>query len=116
MSSRKLVGKLPAEGEGVPATPCCEICSARFNSWSSKNPPTSHLNGCSALDDSLTSWMKLSVVNRSSNGETVVRPVGTLAKSLKSSDDVALRFGRSEERRVGKECVSTCRSRWSPTH
>src|SRR3546814_17175372 len=23
---------------------------------------------------------------------------------------------RSEERRVGKECVSTCRSRWSPTH
>src|SRR3546814_3110747 len=24
--------------------------------------------------------------------------------------------GRSEERRVGKECVSTCRSRWSPYH
>src|SRR3546814_11673141 len=23
---------------------------------------------------------------------------------------------RSEERRVGKECVSTCRSRWSPDH
>src|SRR3546814_6080187 len=23
---------------------------------------------------------------------------------------------RSEERRVGKECVSTCRSRWSPEH
>src|SRR3546814_7080940 len=26
------------------------------------------------------------------------------------------RKGRSEERRVGKECVSTCRSRWSPYH
>src|SRR3546814_20323537 len=25
-------------------------------------------------------------------------------------------FQRSEERRVGKECVSTCRSRWSPYH
>src|SRR3546814_10966205 len=24
--------------------------------------------------------------------------------------------GRSEERRVGKECVSPCRSRWSPYH
>src|SRR3546814_11277771 len=23
---------------------------------------------------------------------------------------------RSEERRVGKECVSTCRSRWTPDH
>src|SRR3546814_16999659 len=26
------------------------------------------------------------------------------------------RAARSEERRVGKECVSTCRSRWSPYH
>src|SRR3546814_18790050 len=27
------------------------------------------------------------------------------------------RYGtRSEERRVGQECVSTCRSRWSPSH
>src|SRR3546814_18889679 len=26
------------------------------------------------------------------------------------------RYWRSEERRVGKECVSTCRSRWSPNH
>src|SRR3546814_13503657 len=25
-------------------------------------------------------------------------------------------YGRSEERRVGKECVSTCRSRWSALH
>src|SRR3546814_20275456 len=27
-----------------------------------------------------------------------------------------LQAERSEERRVGKECVSTCRSRWSPYH
>src|SRR3546814_5080683 len=36
-------------------------------------------------------------------------------------DDMLGAFGelvdaRSEERRVGKECVSTCRSRWSPYH
>src|SRR3546814_15295384 len=30
-------------------------------------------------------------------------------------DDV-INKGRSEERRVGQECVSTCRSRWSPYH
>src|SRR3546814_4924278 len=29
---------------------------------------------------------------------------------------VTSRQRRSEERRVGKECVSTCRSRWSPYH
>src|SRR3546814_12743435 len=29
---------------------------------------------------------------------------------------VCSKRNRSEERRVGKECVSTCRSRWSPYH
>src|SRR3546814_14082540 len=29
---------------------------------------------------------------------------------------MAVRLGRSEARRVGKECVSTCRFRWSPDH
>src|SRR3546814_5620049 len=31
-------------------------------------------------------------------------------------DQIQPRAGRSEERRVGKECVSTCRFRWSPNH
>src|SRR3546814_4623623 len=31
-------------------------------------------------------------------------------------DAVKVGDRRSEERRVGKECVSTCRSRWSPFH
>src|SRR3546814_3892515 len=46
-----------------------------------------------------------------------------LAAARSGSHDVILvshiLFGsvrRSEERRVGKECVSTCRSRWSPYH
>src|SRR3546814_12841125 len=37
-----------------------------------------------------------------------VRAEGMTAAALSSE--------RSEERRVGKECVSTCRSRWSPYH
>src|SRR3546814_18023248 len=36
------------------------------------------------------------------------------ARWIASMRDVTER--RSEERRVGKECVSTCRSRWSPYH
>src|SRR3546814_3350583 len=37
--------------------------------------------------------------------------------AVRSSDDPKLRERqRSEERRVGKECVRTCRSRWSPYH
>src|SRR3546814_13118755 len=41
----------------------------------------------------------------------------TLGRDLRELDDEAQSAAvRSEERRVGKECVSTCRSRWSPSH
>src|SRR3546814_7594198 len=35
---------------------------------------------------------------------------------LKAREQDLIAKSRSEERRVGKECVSTCRSRWSPYH
>src|SRR3546814_14970803 len=37
-----------------------------------------------------------------------------LGRSVEARATAARCPGRSEERRVGKECVSTCRSRWSP--
>src|SRR3546814_15292650 len=40
----------------------------------------------------------------------------TLEKFHSSLHFEQLSDHRSEERRVGKECVSTCRSRWSPKH
>src|SRR3546814_7908945 len=45
---------------------------------------------------------------------TLVRRLGGSIK-VDSIPDQGTTF-RSEERRVGKECVSTCRSRWSPYH
>src|SRR3546814_2987795 len=42
-----------------------------------------------------------------------VTVVGRQSETSLYDPDVAT-FERSEERRVGKECVSTCRSRWSP--
>src|SRR3546814_7575616 len=41
------------------------------------------------------------------------RPQGRVPDS---KDPTTAPVARSEERRVGKECVSTCRSRWSPYH
>src|SRR3546814_19984157 len=46
-----------------------------------------------------------------------VRIDGQLDGPIHVCRDWAVRlYDRSEERRVGKECVSTCRSRWSPYH
>src|SRR3546814_18630047 len=46
------------------------------------------------------------------------RPAGSDREAAARKWAVATlqKMGRSEERRVGKECVSTCRARWSPYH
>src|SRR3546814_13746803 len=39
-----------------------------------------------------------------------------LAFAKRHAPKTLTKTSRSEERRVGKECVSTCRSRWAPYH
>ena len=47
-------------------------------------------------------------------GQVEVRSL-TRAEVVKAWED-SMDADRSEERRVGKECVTQCRSRWSPYH
>src|SRR3546814_14764160 len=54
-------------------------------------------------------WMQLDTGNGKFNP---LKHTVNVAPGTTLSVDVP----RSEERRVGKECVSTCRSRWSPYH
>src|SRR3546814_12661797 len=53
-----------------------------------------------SLDNSISGLVGHDVIHASGGNDTVMGDQGN----------------RSEERRVGKECVSTCRSRWSPYH
>src|SRR3546814_7947851 len=48
--------------------------------------------------------------------DDIVIAIGIAAGDIAAFQPAVRREGRSEERRVGKECVSTCRSRWSPYH
>ena len=43
---------------------------------------------------------------------------GSRSKQFKKANELVMKAlsYRSEERRVGKECASMCRSRWSPYH
>src|SRR3546814_18993163 len=73
--------------------------------WNGKNP---QLFVMKVEDDEI-----ISVDNTRKLAKAVEKaggPVETLIYPKLSHDM------RSEERRVGKECVSTCRSRWSPYH
>src|SRR3546814_6560089 len=80
--------------------------------------PISSLTTCDQPSDAL-SLLYLGVMS-----ETAITALGVADRFyiLRRERDIALSQAhelgelRSEERRVGKECVSTCRSRWSPYH
>src|SRR3546814_13278097 len=48
------------------------------------------------------------------SGDGLIQLVGYTGEL--NDSNMILPAARSEERRVGKECVSTCRSRWSPVN
>src|SRR3546814_14133033 len=60
-----------------------------------------------AITNKLPRWRGFNLLDFFSPDPSHARP-GTTEEQFK--------WMRSEERRVGKECVSTCRSRWSPYH
>src|SRR3546814_12389698 len=47
---------------------------------------------------------------------SVVDGIQNTAVALRGACFISVTFRRSEERRVGRECVGTCRSWWSPYH
>src|SRR3546814_12392709 len=47
---------------------------------------------------------------------SIIRSVGWSSMPTRGETLLTESFCRSEERLVGNECVSTCRSRWSPYH
>src|SRR3546814_20979590 len=100
----------------------------RISDWSS--------DVCSSDLDILIAKNYLSEDEIDTLNRLVVIFLETAELRLKNRQDIPMRFwmenvgqiiasngfpllsgsGRSEERRVGKECVSTCRSRWSTDH
>src|SRR3546814_12340906 len=63
-------------------------------------------------------WSHWDVVQIAQNPGTThqVPPNHNRIEKVYSARHLCSLTERSEERRVGKECVSTCRSRWSPYH
>ena len=58
----------------------------------------------------------MSILEKMQNQRSCLSSNGVKILDFILEDPASLSAYRSEERRVGKECVSTCRSRWSPYH
>src|SRR3546814_4651859 len=86
---------------------CCYLCFFFFKQKT-------------AYEMRISDWS--SDVCSSDLGDAVGAEVVLARRTDRSADSFLKRksaemfYSRSEERRVGKECVSTCRSRWSPYH
>src|SRR3546814_15912979 len=91
----------------------------RISDWSSdvcssdlaRHPGALHCAQCTSCPESVFLLRRGDGAFRNPDGSRR-DGVGGFASGHQSSASVS----RSEERRVGKECVSTCRSRWSPYH
>src|SRR3546814_19655231 len=101
------------------------MANRELSIYSALNPRTNgiarHRGLCSAYGDKHPQLIRCSQFNNSYEPKYQYTLIYYLLKNLQISayDDLSLGdylVRRSEERRVGKECVSTCRSRWSPYH
>src|SRR3546814_20380214 len=87
----------------------------RISDWSSDVCSSDLLSGLATAADEITA------LDGTVTNEEATRLKGDLSQSIASLRRLNSLLSkettkRSEERRVGKECVSTCRSRWSPYH
>src|SRR3546814_14603930 len=101
----------------------------RISDWSSDVCSSDLLGGISAMSETIDTAtarrmaeagtiLGVSVIGQP-GGWSVILKMDRTQKPLgaqKADRPRTWRSLRSEERRVGKECVSTCRSRWSPDH
>src|SRR3546814_16665152 len=109
--------------EGVPIPPCRlmrrSLYAAYFLTWlASWDVGAAGRGGCTHMLSGQPNWesslVDLDTLNAIIAPEAEAMGLALVRVAFFGGDsDPTL---RSEERRVGKECVSTCRSRWSPYH
>src|SRR3546814_12031413 len=101
----------------------------RGGGWCLFQPDLRAMDG--AVDGNAVALPSAGAVATFGRAPSLERPTASarlrsLARDLSGDGDLVVDLGRdigsanwwrrSEERRVGKECVSTCSSRWSPYH
>src|SRR3546814_9099223 len=86
----------------------------RISDWSSDVCSSDLVSAATAYHEAIEAmrWARSLLAS----GRAAPSDIAIATASPAAYDDHFLALRRSEERRVGKECVSTCRSRWSPSH
>src|SRR3546814_4985028 len=91
-----------------------DVCSSDLATPPGQPAPVVVLQLQGAVGPATTEYLRRGLADANARrAAAVVLRIDTPGGLASSMRDIVR---RSEERRVGKECVSTCRSRWSPYH
>src|SRR3546814_11805841 len=91
-----------------------DVCSSDLSGRCKKAPHTLPLMECVKRDSIARAIFDRLAAMDTTRVADQQGPFRTMHAGQRLIDVVEAIRPRSEERRVGKECVSTCRSRWSP--
>src|SRR3546814_10480071 len=91
-----------------------DVCSSDLTSGTTGDPKATMLSH-GALAAAIRAWVEKFALT-SDDRQIAMLPMFHSFGFIVVLNTTMSVGGRSEERRVGKECVSTCRSRWSPYH
>src|SRR3546814_14933940 len=93
-----------------------DVCSSDLPARDLPAPANPHRSG-GRMDRRSGGYVRRTQEERRQESESRLLAAAVKLIAEKGANGFTLaEVGRSEERRVGKECVSTCSSRWSPDH
>ena len=73
------------------------------------------VGGCGSRVDSID-VVHMKLAHNMSEDHPIHKSLSEFERLVEEKSDGTIDIERSEERRVGKECLRLCRSRWSPYH
>src|SRR3546814_2243996 len=94
-----------------------DVCSSDLNVAGATVVNRTVMQEARPVQHSVTQVSRQQYANLHPNRQPAIRPATAQAAHASAPGPrIEPRSQRSEEHRVGKECVITCRSRWSPNH
>src|SRR3546814_13999927 len=91
-----------------------DVCSSDLNLWEGVIASPENVSASPPISCRTANLVRICIILPFFNLNFHISRFTIILSFILPHSSPCVHMGRSEERRVGKECVGTCRSRWSP--